>query len=44
VASRFPLLEATSAIGLASPAVTRQWSAARHAIVRLLDRGQITND
>jgi len=38
VAVRFPLLDGTSAIGSASPALTRQWTATRAALLELLER------
>jgi hypothetical protein len=41
-ASTFGLLEAVSAVGAASPALTRQWTAVRGALVRLLDAGRLT--
>ena len=37
----FPLLEASSIIGDASPSLTRQWSDARQSLLRLLDAKQI---
>jgi len=40
-ASRFALLDATSAIGTPSEALTRGWTAARQALIRLIDAGQI---
>jgi hypothetical protein len=40
-ATRFPLLEAASAIGEPSAAVTRQWTAARRGLVRMLDAGRL---
>lgn len=40
-ASSFPLLEATSAIGAACPYATREWSAARQGLLRLLDAGRL---
>lgn len=39
-ASTFPLLEVTSVIGQPSPAATRQWTATRHALRALNERGQ----
>ena len=41
-ASTFPLLDAVSAIGAPSEALTRQWAHARRGLVRLLDAGQIS--
>jgi hypothetical protein len=38
-ASRFPLLDATSAVGQPSAAATRAWTAARQGLVRLLEGG-----
>jgi hypothetical protein len=43
-ATRFPLLEATSTIGAACPYATREWSAARQGLLRLLDAGRIVGD
>jgi hypothetical protein len=40
-AFRSPLLDATGELGQACPYVTRQWSATRQAIVRLIDRERI---
>lgn len=40
-ASSFALLDAASAIGEPSAALTRQWTAARHGLVRLLDAGRL---
>lgn len=40
-ASGFALLEAASVLGAPSVALTRQWSQARHGLVRLLDAGRI---
>ncbi|HET9621120.1 MAG TPA: hypothetical protein VFP84_07130 [Kofleriaceae bacterium] len=40
-ATTFPLLDATSVIGAASPALTAQWAAARRGVIRLIDAGQI---
>lgn len=37
----FPLLDATSVIGDASEALTRQWAAARRGLIRLIDAGRI---
>lgn len=42
-AFRPPLLEATSELGHASPYATRQWSAARRALVALIDRERIVD-
>jgi hypothetical protein len=39
--SSFALLDATSAIGAVSPALTRQWTAARRRLIELLDAGVI---
>jgi hypothetical protein len=41
-ATTFPLLDAVSALGAPSAALTRQWTAARRGLVRLLDAGWIT--
>ena len=43
-ALRFPLLEATSAVGEPCPYLTRQWTAARHAVLRLIDQGRVEAD
>ena len=40
-ASSFRLLEVSSAIGAPSPAATRQWTATRHGVRALLERGLI---
>jgi hypothetical protein len=40
----FPLLEATSAVGEPCPYLTRQWTAARHAVLRLIDQGRVAPD
>jgi hypothetical protein len=42
-ASRFPLLDAASVLGEPSQALTRQWAAARHGLVRLLDAGRVAD-
>ncbi|HWO26977.1 MAG TPA: hypothetical protein VNO30_49950 [Kofleriaceae bacterium] len=42
-ASVFPLLDATSAIGLPAPALTRQWSEARAGLLRLAAAGRLTD-
>jgi hypothetical protein len=42
-ASRFALLEATSAIGSASPALTRQWHESRRRLLALHDARRITS-
>ncbi len=42
-ASTFPLLDATSTVGQACPYTTRQWTAARQGLVRLLDAGQLVS-
>src|SRR5213078_216000 len=42
--SRFRLLDLVSAVGQPCPYATRQWSAARHGVVRLIDRGLIAAD
>jgi len=39
--SRFPLLDATSAIGKPCAPLTRQWSAARRGLLQLLDAGRL---
>ncbi len=41
--SRFPLLDAASTIGKPSAALTRQWSATRHGLLRLLDAGRLVD-
>jgi hypothetical protein len=41
-ASTFPLLDAVSVIGAPSAALTRQWTAARQGVIRLLDAGRLT--
>lgn len=43
-ASRFPLLEATSGIGAACPFSTREWTAARHGLLRLLESGRVVTE
>jgi hypothetical protein len=43
-ALRFPLLEATSAIGQPCPYLTRQWSATRHGVLRLIERDRVLAD
>ena len=43
-AFRFPLLEATSALGEPCPYLTRQWSATRRAVIGLLDGHRIAAD
>ncbi len=40
-ASRFPLLDAVSTVGVVSPSATRQWTATRAGLLRLFDAGQI---
>jgi hypothetical protein len=40
----FPLLEATSAVGEPCPYLTRQWTAARRAVLRLIDQGRVAAD
>lgn len=40
-ALRFPLLEAVSVVGAPSEALTRQWTAVRHGLLRLIDAGRI---
>lgn len=40
-ASRFPLLNATSAVGQASAYATRQWIDARQGLVRLIESGRL---
>ncbi|HEY0192217.1 MAG TPA: hypothetical protein VGC42_13945 [Kofleriaceae bacterium] len=37
----FPLLDAVSVVGEPSEALTRQWAATRHGLIRLLDAGRI---
>lgn len=41
--TRFPLLDATSAVGSPSAALTRQWSSTRRALLELADAGRITD-
>ena len=41
--SRFPLLDAASAVGTACAASTRQWSETRRRLVQLLDAGRIVD-
>jgi hypothetical protein len=41
-AASFPLLEAVSRLGAPSAALTREWRATRHALVALVDAGQVT--
>jgi hypothetical protein len=41
-ASSFPLLEAVSRIGEASPALTRQWAETRSRLIQLLDTQRLT--
>jgi hypothetical protein len=41
-ATTFSLLDAVSVIGEPSEALTRQWTAARHGLIRLFDAGQIS--
>lgn len=41
-ATRFPLLDATSAVGEPSPWATRQWAETRAGLTRLLDAGRLT--
>lgn len=41
-ARTWPLLDAVSVIGAPSPALTRQWTATRRALVALLDAGRVT--
>lgn len=43
-AFRFPLLEAVSVLGEPCPYLTRQWSAARRALVGLIDRERVAAD
>jgi hypothetical protein len=43
-ASRFRLLELISTVGQPCPYSTRQWSVARHGVLRLIGRGLITGD
>ncbi len=43
-ALRFPLLEATSALDEPCPYLTRQWTAARRAVLRLIDQGRVEAD
>jgi hypothetical protein len=43
-ALRFPLLEATSAVGEPCPYLTRQWTAARRAVLRLIDQGHVQTE
>jgi hypothetical protein len=39
----FPLLDVTSTPGQESPAATRQWTATRHALRALIERGQLVD-
>jgi hypothetical protein len=41
--SSFPLLEATSAIGTPSAALTRQWAATRRGLLPLLEAGRVVD-
>jgi hypothetical protein len=41
-ASSFPLLDATSKIGAASPTLTRRWAETRAALIASIDQGRIT--
>jgi hypothetical protein len=43
-ATSFPLLEATSTIGAACPYATREWTAARQGLLRLIDAGRLAGD
>jgi hypothetical protein len=43
-APRFALLEATSAVDEPCPYLSRQWTAARRAVLRLIDQGRIEAD
>jgi hypothetical protein len=43
-ALRFPLLEATGGVGEPCPYLTRQWTAARHAVLRLIDQDRVAAD
>lgn len=43
-APRFPLLDATSALGQPCPYLTRQWAAARRGVLRLIERGRVVAD
>jgi hypothetical protein len=40
----FPLLDATSAVGEPCPYLTRQWTTARRAVLRLIDQGRVAAD
>jgi hypothetical protein len=42
-AETFPLLEAVSVIGAASPRLTAEWRATRHALVELIDAGLVVD-
>ena len=42
-ASTFRLLDVTSALDQPSPAATRQWTATRHALRALIERGAIVS-
>ncbi|HEX7838275.1 MAG TPA: hypothetical protein VF469_12460 [Kofleriaceae bacterium] len=42
-AFRFPLLDATSALDQPCPFLTRQWSAARQGLLRLIERGRVAD-
>jgi hypothetical protein len=44
LAFRSPLLDATSAVGRPCPYLTRQWSATRHALIRLVDAGRVVDE
>jgi hypothetical protein len=41
-ASSFPLLDATSSVGQPCPYVTRQWTATRQGLLRLIADARIT--
>jgi hypothetical protein len=43
-ALRFPLLQAISAAGEPCPYLTLQWTAVRHAVLRLIDQGRVEAD
>jgi hypothetical protein len=43
-AGRFRLLELISAVGQPCPYSTRQWSVARHGVLRLIERGLVVAD
>jgi hypothetical protein len=44
ISPRFPLLEVTSGAGRPCPYLTRQWTDARFAVLRLIERGRVDPD